>query len=203
MTPFIKICGVTRPEDALLAVSLGATHIGVVRTETSPRWAPPEQARAVFDSVAGKTETVYVFKDIPISQAISDAKFARAMNIQLYNATDKDVALATSEGFCVYRAYLMGTKEKSLPVLNPAPSVDSPAIIDVGSGGSGKQFDWKLLGEHAPDATFIAGGVHAGNVHELLKYQPYGIDLASGIESSPGFKSEMKLQKFFKEVLKL
>ena len=59
MRPFVKICGITRPEDAMLAASLGATHIGAVRSPTSPRAVSVEKARAIFDAVSDRVETVF------------------------------------------------------------------------------------------------------------------------------------------------
>jgi indole-3-glycerol phosphate synthase/phosphoribosylanthranilate isomerase len=198
--PLVKICGLTRPGDARLAVSLGATHIGVVRTESSPRSVSAELAREVFDVARGKAETVFVFKDVPLSQVIEDARVSGASGVQLYDASDDDVRAVASEGYRVYRVYRMDEASSSLPRFDPPPSESQPALLDVGGGGSGRSFDWSLFGMRAPEATFIAGGIRPDNVRSLLKYQPYGIDLASGVESRPGVKDEAKLRALFKEV---
>ncbi len=200
MKPFVKICGLTRPEDAHLAVALGATHIGAVRTESSPRSLSPERARDVFAGAEGKAETVFVFKDIPLQQVIRDAKLSGAKGVQLYSALETDVYAVASEGFRVYRVYGMEEDALSLPVFEPPPTHARPALVDVGGGGSGRRFDWALLGERAPDATFIAGGIQPDNVGALLRHHPYGIDLASGVESSPGVKDHNKLRELFEEV---
>ena len=200
MKPLIKICGLTRPEDARLAVALGATHIGAVRTESSPRWVSAAHARDVFAAAEGKAETVFVFKDIPVRQVIEDAKVSGARGVQLYDASDDDVRALASEGYRVYRVYRMEQDSSSLPRFEPPPNEAQPALLDVGGGGSGRRFDWTLLGERAPRATFIAGGIRPDNVRALLKHRPYGIDLASGVESAPGVKDGTKLRALFEEV---
>jgi phosphoribosylanthranilate isomerase len=78
--------------------------------------------------------------------------------------------------------------------------VDTPALLDVGGGGSGRSFDWDLLGTEAPPFTFVAGGIRPENVEALLEHRPYGIDLASGVESEPGVKDEEKLRELFDRI---
>ena len=200
MKPFVKICGLTLPGDARLAVALGATHVGAVRTPSSPRWVSPERARDIFAAAEGKAETVFVFKDIPLTQVIEDARVSGARSVQLYDASAADVRSVASEGYRVYRVYHMKPDSTSLPLFEPSPTKAQPALLDVGGGGSGRSFDWRLLGERAPRATFVAGGVRPDNVASLLKHHPYGIDLASGVESAPGVKDEEKLRALFEEV---
>lgn len=200
MKPFIKICGLTRPDDVRLAVSLGATHIGAVRTPTSPRAVSPEVARDIFAAAEGKAETVFVFKDVPLEQVLEDARASRAVSVQLYDASIADVREVASEGYRVYRVYHMDRESTSLPAFEQPPTEEQPALLDVGGGGSGQSFDWALFGERAPDATFVAGGIRPDNVGALLRYRPYGIDLASGVESAPGIKDESKLRALFQEV---
>lgn len=200
MRPLIKICGLTRPEDAQLAVELGATHIGVVRVESSRRRVTPGAARDVFAAAEGRAETVLVFRGAPVHRVIAEATSSRARGVQLYDARDEDVEAVAKEGFRVYRVYRIRAGAGSLPVLEPRPTEARPALVDVGGGGSGRSFDWTLLGEQAPDATFIAGGIRPDNVGALLKHRPYGIDLSSGVERAPGVKDPDKLRALFEEV---
>ena len=204
--PFVKICGLTRPNDARLAVALGATHIGVVRSESSPRSLSATQARDIFAAAEGKAETVFVFREVPLGQVIEDANVSGARGVQLYDASDDDVRAVASAGFRVYRVYRMEPDSPRLPRFEVPPSEAQPALLDVGGGGSGRRFDWTLLGERAPRATFIAGGIRPDNVRALLKHRPYGIDLASGVEIDPGVpgwpgeKDETKLRALFEEL---
>ncbi|HSF15862.1 MAG TPA: phosphoribosylanthranilate isomerase [Vicinamibacteria bacterium] len=200
MKPLVKICGLRRVADAELAVSLGATHVGSVRAPSSPRRASLEEARAIFDAVSGTAERVLVFKDVPLAVIVDEARTSRADAVQLYEHDDEVVRALESEGLRVYRAYRVEPGSAALPEIVPVPSDESPAVLDVGGGGSGRTFDWRLLGERAPHATFLAGGIGPNNVRKLLNHHPYGIDLATGVERAPGVKDEVKLREFFEEV---
>lgn len=198
MKPLVKICGLMRPQDARLASELGATHVGVVRAPSSPRCASLAEARAIFDA-AGEAARVLVFKGVPVARVLDDARRVRA-GAQIYGFEEADALWLESEGIRVYRVFRMSADSRALPRLAPAPTAARPAMLDVGGGGSGKRFDWRLLGERAPDATFVAGGVSPDNVSELLRYRPYGIDLSSGVESTPGVKDPALLHALFERI---
>ncbi len=198
--PLVKICGLKRVEDAELAVALGATHVGVVRTPSSPRVAGVEEAKAIFDSVSSKATRVLVFRDVSIDEVARDGAKSGADWIQIYDARDADVQRLESEGFRVLRVYPMSERSSALPRFSTRPTENEPALLDVGGGGSGRTFDWALLGGSAPAFTFIAGGIRPENVEELLRHQPYGIDLASGVETAPGVKDEERLRMLFHRV---
>lgn len=200
MKPLVKICGLTRAEDAALAVQLGATHVGVVSMASSPRSVDADGARRVFEAVEGLAETVLVMRDLSVAQMVRRARESGTGTVQLGEASDEDVRGVEAEGFRVFRVYRMDEGSSILPALEPEPSERQPALLDVGSGGTGRRFDWSLLDPCAPRWTFIAGGIRPDNVRELLKKKPYGIDLASGVESAPGIKDESKLRAFFSEV---
>ena len=70
-------------------------------------------------------------------------------------------------------------------------------MFDVGGGGSGRAFDWRILGERAPERAFIAGGLRPENIGRLLPFRPWGVDVSSGIESAPGVKDPERLRRFF------
>ena len=200
LTPRVKICGLMRPEDAVLAVELGATHVGCVGAPSSPRCVDAAKARAVFDAVGSRAETVFVFKGVTLEGVLRRARDAGAHSVQLYDLAEDERVSIEEEGFRVYRVHNLSPRVARLPELVPEPSETRPAILDVGGGGSGKRFDWSLLGERAPFATFIAGGVRPDNVRRLMRYAPYGIDLASGVESAPGIKDESLMRSLFIEM---
>jgi phosphoribosylanthranilate isomerase len=200
MRPLVKICGLKRAEDAELAVSLGADLVGAVRTPSSPRRVSIEEARALFSRIGSKAARVLVFRDVPLDEVLVDARAASADWVQLYQATDSDVRRVESEGVRVLRVYDLSDEALRLPAFSAKPSAGRPALLDVGGGGSGRSFDWDLLGSGAPAFTFVAGGIRPENVEELLAHRPYGIDLSSGVEREPGVKDEAKLRRLFERI---
>lgn len=199
MRPLVKICGLRRVQDAELAVALGATHVGAVRTPESPRRASLDEARAIFDRVASKATRVLVFRDVPIEGVVRDASSSGADWVQLYGGSDADFERLESEGFRVLRVYRVEEDSRALPALLDSSDA-RPALLDVAGGGTGRRFDWRLLGSEAPPFTFVAGGIRAENVEELLLHRPHGVDLSSGIERAPGVKDEEKLRMLFDRI---
>ncbi len=200
MTPLVKICGLKRVEDAELAVSLGASFVGAVRTRSSPRLVSVEEARALFSKIGSKAARVLVFRDYTLEEVLSDARASGADWVQLYHPSESDVRRVESEGLHVLRVYAMSEDARRLPSFSREPAADQPALLDVSGGGSGRSFDWSLLGTKAPGFTFIAGGIRPENVSDLLGHRPYGIDLSSGVEREPGVKDEGKLRKLFDRI---
>ena len=200
MRPLVKICGLTRPEDARLAVDLGATHVGAILAETSARRVSPETARELFAAAGPTVRHVLVFKGAPVSEAVRLALEIAAAHVALYDGSEEDALAAEGAGLTVYRVYSVSAEARALPRFSPRPTPESPAVLDTGGGGSGQAFPWRLLGRAAPDATFIAGGITPDNVAALLEHRPYGLDVSSGVESSPGIKDPAKLELFFKRL---
>ena len=192
MKPYVKICGLTRPEDARLAVSLGATHVGAVRAPGSPRSVSVAQAKAVFKAAGEGSESVLVCRDLPIDQAVADAAASGARALQLYDQSPSDLTRARASGLRVYRVVDMDEETDIGEALDPPPTEEEPVVLDVGRGGSGRSFDWSRLAPRAPRACFVAGGIRPDNLRALLAYEPWGIDLSSGVESGPGIEPGIK-----------
>ena len=200
MRPLVKICGLKRVEDAELAVSLGASFIGAVRASGSPRAVSLGEASDLFATVGSNAARVLVFRDTAAEEVLKEARAAGADWVQLYGSSDSDVRLLEGEGLRVLRVYGLREGAKALPAFAGKPSESRPALLDVGGGGSGRRFDWGLLGAEAPPFTFVAGGIGPENVEDLLERRPYGIDLSSGVEREPGVKDEGLLRRLFDRI---
>jgi phosphoribosylanthranilate isomerase len=202
MRPFVKICGLTRKEDAELAAALGATHVGCISVPSSPRYVDVEQARRLFEAAGDRCRHVLIFKQEPPEVIVSRARRSGTSHVQVFGLTEDEARELEAADLTVYRVHEMATDARELPALFPEPRDDRPAILDVRGGGTGRAFSWSLLAPRAPHGTFIAGGVRPDNVFALMRYRPYGIDLSSGVESSPGIKDPIKLRLFFEELEK-
>lgn len=202
MKPLVKICGLTRCEDARTAVQLGATHVGCVAVEDSPRFVNIDAAKEIFAATEPDTIRVLVFKNEKAEKILNAAEAAATKYVQTYGLLEDEVRWLERAGMTVFRVYGIGPTAPSLPMMSPAPSKERPAVLDVGGGGSGTTFSWEILGGDAPPATFIAGGVRPENILELMKHRPYGVDLSSGVETSPGIKDPRRLRLFFENLEK-
>lgn len=202
MRPLVKICGLTRAEDARAAVHCGATHIGCVMVEDSPRCVNADVAKEVFDAVEPDTVRVLVFKNERPEKILATAGSASTKHVQVYGLEEDETLRLEQEGMTVFRVVGIDPTARSLPSLSPVPSAKRPAVLDVRGGGSGQRFSWGLLGAHAPTGTFIAGGVCPENISELMEHRPFGVDLSSGVEIAPGIKDPRRLQLFFENLEK-
>jgi phosphoribosylanthranilate isomerase len=192
----VKICGVTRVEDALLAARLGADAIGLNFWPRSRRHVDVETARAIVAALPPLVSAVGVFVNQAREEILAVAARARLSVVQLHG----DEPPHACEGFPV-------PVWKALRLSSPLPLawldewpvqgflVDAP---DPGYGGSGRTCDWEVAREAAARApVLLAGGLGPDNVAEAVRaVRPWGVDVASGVESSPGVKDPDKLAAF-------
>ncbi len=202
MRPLVKICGLTRQEDAELAAALGATHVGCISVPSSPRYVEVEQARRVFEAAGDRCHHVLIFKEESPEVILSRARRSGTSHVQVFGLAEEEARELEAADLTVYRVHELATDDRQLPTLFPEPRDDRPAMLDVRGGGTGRPFSWAILAPRAPHGTFIAGGVRPDNVSALMRFHPYGIDLSSGVESSPGIKDPEKLRLFFEELEK-
>jgi phosphoribosylanthranilate isomerase len=198
----IKCCGMTRIEDALLAARLGADAVGVVLTARSKRRVTIAQAQAIVRALPPFVTSVTLFMD-------DDAAFVR----EAIDAIQPDLVQFhgdESDHWCAQfgRRYLkaiaMGEGAAALSSLHRYPGASGLLLDGHGlgeAGGSGKAFDWSLMPRGLTQPLILAGGLTPANVADAIRIaHPWGVDVASGIESAPGIKDAHKLADFIAAV---
>ena len=199
----VKICGLRRPEDASLAVRLGARWIGIVRAPDSPRSATLDEARRVIAAAREadpEVRPVLATGRRSTGEVAADAAALGVERVQPHGLGDAGVRELRAGGLIVHRVVTIPETAERLPRFAVPDEKDGPLVFDVGGGGSGRSFDWRILGEKSPPRTFIAGGLRPENIGLLLPYRPWGVDVSSGLESAPGIKDSERLRRFFEKL---
>jgi phosphoribosylanthranilate isomerase len=204
----VKICGITRLEDATLAVELGAAALGFNFYPPSPRYIEPQAARAIIKKLPPLVMPVGVFANETDGAHIAAiAREAGVTTVQLHGpaAPLPGPDAEGLNGYFVIHAIAVwkGFKPEMLQYMKTTAFLldgYDPAL----RGGTGKTFDWSVAREAKKFGTIIlAGGLTPENVGEAIReVKPYAVDVASGVESAPGIKDPAKLRAFFSSVAK-
>ncbi len=205
---FVKICGITRLQDAELASGLGAGALGFVLWPDSPRYIAPEAARAIAQRIPSHVQKVGVFVDEPIDRVVGiidevglDAAQLHGHETPAY-CRQLMVRLKTDPGFSrtVIKAIAI-TDNGSMNL----SEFDQGVVLLVDAhdaarhGGTGRTVNWDVAREIAVTRpTILAGGLNAANVRLAVRsVRPYGVDVSSGVELAPGVKDPARLRSFF------
>jgi phosphoribosylanthranilate isomerase len=193
----VKICGVTSPEDARLAVALGASAIGMVMWPRSPRYVEPDRARAIVAALPPFVMAVGVFVDQEDARRIADTVGLHA--VQLHGDE-------TPIGYLDYALpVIKAVAVRDRSALDAAAAVPARATVLLDThdpknrGGTGKPIDWTIAAEIAARRSVIlSGGLNPANVIDAIAtVKPAAIDVSSGVESAPGRKDPAKLRALF------
>lgn len=191
---FVKICGITSEEDALLAVALGAQAVGFIFAP-SPRQIAPGVAGDIVKRLPSDVLTVGVFRDWA-PQRVSDVAHAAGLQaVQLHGHEGPEVAQWLKTRIpMVIQAFPGGDAR----VRRAAEYGVDAVMLDAPNPGSAQVFDWSLAAEvPAGQRVIIAGGLDPTNVKRAIaQTRCWGVDVASGVERSPGYKDPIKLREF-------
>jgi phosphoribosylanthranilate isomerase len=195
----VKICGVTRLDDAQLAVELGASAIGFVFWPSSPRYIPPSRAAEIVEALPSRVASIGVFVDQTRNFVWNAAEQVGLTALQLHG--DETPAFATALPRPVIKAVPV-TADFSLEAVMEIPraiTVLLDAHDPVRRGGTGETIDWSVAAAVAwRRPIFLSGGLHAGNIREAIALvNPHAVDISSGVESAPGIKDPAKLRALF------
>ena len=194
---WIKICGVTRAADAERVAELGADALGLNFVHGSKRRLTIEQARPIVEAVRGRIELVAVVAN-PTEPEIEELR--RDLGIEWLQLHGEEVAARVAR--LLPHAFKAVAIEDAADARRAATFPGERLLVDTkvgsGSGGTGKVFDWQLVTELAQTRQLIvAGGLTPRNVAAAVRVlEPFGVDVASGVESAPGVKDPALLEAF-------
>lgn len=194
LTMFVKICGITAEDDALLAIALGADAVGFIFAP-SPRQIAVQKVYDITRRLPPEILTVGVFKDAHPSRVVDMVQSSGVKAAQLHGHESPDDVLAISQHVrYVIKAVTAGTVDASR-----ADQFNTDYIlVDSATPGGGQVFDWSLV-VNVPEVPklILAGGLTPDNVAEgIAAVKPWGVDVASGVEASPGKKDPLALKRF-------
>lgn len=202
MATAVKICGITRPEDALAAARAGAHAIGLVFYAKSPRHITPARAAAIIRVLPPFVTTVGLFVDATAEEVRATLAEAPVGLLQFHG--DETPA------FCrqFKRPYVKAVRVKAGVDLlqyaqdyHDAKALLLDAYVEGLHGGSGAAFDWSLIPRGLPLPVILSGGLTPENVAEAVRrVRPSAVDVSSGVESSKGIKDAQKIAAFIKGV---
>ena len=204
---FVKICGITRVQDAELAAGLGASALGFVFWPNSPRVVSAEAAKAIVANVPATVLKVGVFVDQPVDEVArimdevgldvaqlhghESPEYCRQLTIRLKADTTRRTVIKA-----------IGMADNGSTHIDDFDA-DVVLLVDAKDaarfGGTGKTVNWDSAREIAATRrTILAGGLNAANIKLAVRsVRPYGVDVSSGVESSPGVKDPNRLRTFF------
>lgn len=198
----VKICGIKKTEDALLAESLGAAAIGFVFYKKSERYIEPADARRISEALGPFVARIGVFVDEDPTVIRRTAELVPLTAIQLHGGETYDYVARLHE-IPVIKAFRVG---QGFEAVEMAKYTVSAYLFDteVGDayGGTGKAFDWRLTRDfHRYWRIILAGGLTPDNVREAIDIvKPWAVDVSSGVEARPGVKDHDKMRRFIEAV---
>ncbi len=199
----VKICGTTSLKDALLAVESGADAVGFIFYKESPRNISQKDVKEIVAQLPPFVESIGVFVNETSDKVNRIAEQCRLTAVQLHGDE--------SPAFCrrIKRRVVKAVRVKDAESLKGMSDFDvSGFLLDAyneeSRGGTGRVFDWNLaLRAKKQGPVIIAGGLNPYNVYTAIhRVKPYGVDVCSGVEKSPGVKDPEKISEFIKAVRK-
>jgi phosphoribosylanthranilate isomerase len=201
----VKICGITRVEDALAAVGRGADALGWVFYDKSPRHVSLQQAAPIVRAIPPFVSKVALFVNPSVEQ-VRAAMAAMPLDVLQFHG-EEEAAFCAQFGL----PYLKAIRVKiGVDLVQYAARYATAqgllldAFVEGTHGGTGAAFDWSLIPRQLPLPVILSGGLHAGNVAEAIRQvRPYAVDVSSGVEVAKGIKDAAKIAGFIEEVTQI
>lgn len=202
----IKICGITNKKDALEAVRLGADMLGFVFHKKSKRCADEAVVKDIVNELSPAVSAVGVFVNEDREAVLGAAREAGLGALQFHGDETPGYCASFKDGYTVIKAFRVRTKDDLKKVNDyEADYVLLDTFDPASAGGTGKTFDWKILVDFEfLRPVILSGGLDPGNVGQAIKeVAPFGVDVSSGVEESPGKKDFALMKRFVEKVRKL
>ena len=201
----VKICGITRPGDALAAAQAGADAIGLVFYPPSPRYLSSERAVEIRDALPPFVQTVALFVNPDAAQVAQVLGRVRPSMLQFHG--EETPEFCAQFGVPFVKAYRVpGQGRSGVDALEYLRRFIGAAAWLFDSfvpeyGGVGERFDWSLVPASRERPLILSGGLARDNVAEAIRrVRPWGVDVSSGVESAKGVKDAAKVADFIAEV---
>jgi len=198
----VKVCGITRIEDAKAAVDAGADAIGLVFYEPSPRNVRIEEAKAIAESVPAFVTVVALFVNAEVKYVQEVLNNVRIDLIQFHGDEENDYCSQFQRPFIKAQR----VRQASDVVASSMRFPDALAILLDSykpgvPGGTGETFDWSLIPQEQTKPLILAGGLNPENVASAIEQvRPFAVDVSGGVEQSKGIKDPAKIDAFLSEV---
>ena len=210
MNTEIKVCGITNYEDAAAAADLGVRLLGFNLWPKSPRYVSPEQARSIVSRLPQGLTTVGVFVNASRDEILKCVDYAKLTGIQLHGAESLQF-VAALHGHLIIKALRVGTlldpdfEERAVELQKTGATLLFDALVESQPGGTGKEVPVESVNMLAEKGllrrAFLAGGLTPENVEaKVRQLQPYGVDVASGVEKRAGEKDQLLMRVFIEAV---
>jgi len=198
----IKICGITRVEDALAAARLGADAVGLVFYAGSPRAVTMEQAREIINALPPFVVPVGLFVNADAATVRDTVAAVPVQLLQFHGDETPDFCASFRRPFL--RALRVRRETDLLQYareFHAAKGLLLDAWVEGVHGGTGATFDWSLIPPDLPMPVILSGGLNPDNVEQAVRrVRPWAVDVSSGVESAKGIKDAAKIEAFINGV---
>ena len=198
----VKVCGLTREEDALTAAALGAHALGFVFYSRSPRYVSPQQAASIVRRLPPFVTTVGLFVNADAAEINSVLRAVPLDLLQFHGDEAPDYCAQFERPYIKALRVRPGTDLLQYGERYAgARGLLLDAFVEGIPGGTGSSFDWSLIPESLPLPVVLSGGLSAANVTAAIRrVRPCAVDVSSGVEAAPGIKDVQKMREFFQGV---
>jgi len=199
----VKICGITSPEDANIAVLSGADAIGLVFYEASPRYVSINLAKQITDNLSPFVNCVGLFVDADKGYIREVIEEVAIDTLQFHGQeTEQACALHNKPYIKAIRMNENISLFEEVKMYPTAKALLLDAYVKGVPGGTGEVFDWNIIPKELSKPVILAGGLDENNVRNAISLvHPYAVDVSGGVEKKKGIKDPVKIKKFISETM--